>query len=125
MSMLALGMFLFDIGTLPYQELVRSTDWRHAESARVGARPAVQFLGPGADTISLTGALMPEVAGRYSALRTIRDMGDTGEAYPLVTGTGLVLGAFVITRLDERQSLFFVDGVPRKADFGIDLRRVS
>ncbi len=123
--MMSLGVFVFEIGTLPYQELRRRTDWRHASSSRVGARPAGQFVGPGEDRISLSGWIAPEVAGDPTSLDTLRDMADEGESYPLVDGAGNVLGAFVIDSVDESQSVFLQDGTPRKIEFGLDLHHVD
>ena len=123
--LMALGQFAFEIGTAPYQELRRRTEWRHAQSARVGARPASQYVGPGDDTISLTGVLLPGLAGRHSAIRTLRTMGDEGEALPLVDAQGLVHGDFVIEAIDETQSEFIDTGIARRAEFSIELRRVA
>lgn len=124
--LMALDMFAFEIGTLPYQELQRRWDWRHASSERIGARAAFQYLGPGEETIELTGALYPgEGIGSYSSIATIVEMGGTGDAYPLVSGVGQVLGAFIIRGLDMRQDLFFVDGAARRSDFRLSLERVD
>lgn len=124
--MLALDMFVFEIGTLPYQELQRKWAWRHAQSDRFGALPAAQFVGPGPETVSLTGALIPgEGIGAYSALETLVEMANTGEAYGLVSGMGEVLGEYFIRSIDQTQSLFFVDGVARKSDFTLALERAA
>ncbi|ESQ89982.1 oxidoreductase [Asticcacaulis sp. AC460] len=123
MHMMALGMFIFEIGTLAYQELSRKTAWRHARGERFGALATAQYLGPGDDTISLPGVLYPGQIGDYSAITRLRDMGNTGDAYLLVTGYGDVLGQYLITSLDETQSLFFEDGAPRKVSFTIELSR--
>ena len=124
--MLALDMFAFEIGTLPYQELRRRWEWRHAQSDRFGARPASQFVGPGPENVSLTGALIPgEGVGSYSSIDTLRTMADEGDAYSLVSGIGEVLGDFVIRSMETTSALFFVDGVARKADFSIELERTA
>ncbi len=60
--MMSLGLFLFEIGTLPYQQLARSSEYRFAESERFGARSAQQFTGEGDDKITLSGALYPAAA---------------------------------------------------------------
>ncbi|MFX7845426.1 phage tail protein, partial [Acinetobacter baumannii] len=60
MSMLiTLGQFAFGIDTLAFDKLVRSSTWRHPSNSRVGARPARQSLGPGDETLGLTGVLAP------------------------------------------------------------------
>jgi hypothetical protein len=125
MTMMALGMFAFSMGTLPYQDLKRRTDWRHARNTRVGARDAVQFVGPGEDTISLSGCAMAELQTGRASLHELRDMAATGDRWSLVDGTGQVFGAFVIVSIDEGQSIFFADGTPRRIDFGIDLLAVD
>lgn len=123
--LMSLGMFAFEMGTLPYQELVRKTEWRHGSTPRFGARDASQYIGPGADQISLSGAIYPGVGGSHQSLRDLRDMGDQGEAWPLVDGTGRQLGVFTIGSIEERQAVFTVDGVPRTADFTIELSRID
>ena len=123
--LLALGLFTFELASLPFDELRRSTEWKHARSGRVGARDATQYLGPGAETVSISGALIPGVAGSFAAIRTLRDMADEGDSWPLVSGTGEVLGSFVVLRLEERRRTFTIDGVPRWTDFDVELGRVA
>lgn len=123
--LLALGLFVFSIDTLAYAELQRRVDWRHAKSERHGARPATQFLGPGDDKISLSGTLVPELAGSYSSLNRLRAMGDTGDAWPLLDGSGTQLGVYRIAAVDERQAAHVAGGWARKIDFALDLERVD
>jgi hypothetical protein len=123
--MLSLGMFAFSLPTLAYQDLQRSTDWRHARSARIGARDAVQFVGPGEDTIALNGVAVAELQAGRASLDELRDMAATGECWPLVDGGGRVFGAFVIQGISEKHSEFFSDGTPRRIEFGIDLLAVD
>ena len=80
MHLMALGMFLFEIGTLAYDEMQRKTDWQHARSQRVGARDATQFTGVGDETISLSGAVYAEIADGRVSLDDLRSMADDGEA---------------------------------------------
>lgn len=123
--MLSLGMFGFALDTLAYQEFSRRTDWKHGRTPRFGARDANQFTGPGADTVSLRGYLLPELAGDPDSLDDLRDMAGGGESFPLVGGDGRVYGNFIIIGIDEGQTLFFSDGKPRRIEFTIDLTRVE
>ena len=125
LSMLALGMFLFGLDTLAYQELQRRSDWRHGASELLGAMPAWQYLGPGADTISLPGVLVPEFAGSITALDQLREMAATGDAWPLVESGGRVLGQFIIRSVDERRTNFLAGGTARRIEFGIELEKVA
>ncbi|MFG0549698.1 phage tail protein [Pseudomonas sp. yb_9] len=123
--MLALGMFVFSLHTLAYQEMQRQTDWRHAANNRVGTQPALQFLGRGEDAITLPGLLLPELAGTTVSLDALRQMADTGKAWPLVEGTGRLLGLWVIESLSDNRTVFFQDGAARRIDFTIKLKRID
>ncbi|MDD3800205.1 MAG: phage tail protein [Novosphingobium sp.] len=123
MPMMSFGMFQFEIGTLPYQELSRSRGWRYGRAPALGARDASQYLGPDADVITLTGALIPGLAGSFSSLEELVAIGDRGQACKLVDGLGNVLGSFELEKLDHKASTFMVDGLARKGDFTITLTR--
>lgn len=123
--MMALGMFVFSLQTLAYQELQRQTDWRHPSSNRVGTNPARQFAGRGDDAITLPGLILPELAGSPISLDALRMMADTGKAWTLVEGTGRILGIWVIESLSETRTLFFQDGTARRIEFSISLKRID
>lgn len=123
--MMALGMFIFSLETLAYQELQRKTAWRHGKTARIGTNPARQFLGRDDDTITLPGVLLPALAGAQISLDTLRYMADTGKAWPLVEGTGKIYGTWVIENLSETRTLFFRDGQARRIEFTLSLVRID
>jgi phage protein U len=123
--MLCLGLFVFELDTLSYQELQRRSSWKHATQALVGARNAKQYLGPGDDIITLTGVVMPEFKGEPASLNMLRAMADQGAAWVLVEGTGIIYGAFVITELQETRTLFYVTGEARRIEFTLTLERVD
>lgn len=123
--LMSLDLFLFEIGTLPFQQLQQQWEWRYAKTDRFDARPASQFVGVGAEAISLSGALYPGTAGDWSSFATITDMADRGEAYLLMSGLGDVMGSFFITRLARSAEIFTVDGFPRKGDFTLELERAD
>jgi phage protein U len=123
--MMALGMFIFSLETLVYQELQRQTEWRHGSTSRIGTNPARQFLGRGDDSITLPGVLLPALAGTPLSLDTLRYMADTGKAWPLIEGTGRILGIWVIESINETRTLFFQDGAARRIEFTIALKRID
>ncbi|WP_421865168.1 phage tail protein [Motiliproteus sp.] len=123
--LMTLGLFVWGLDSACYQELSRQTQWRHASSSRVGKRPANQFAGLGDDTMTLTGWIAPELAGSRLSLEELRMMGDKGNPYPLVTGNGEVLGLWILTALNEGQSLFYPNGEPRRISFNLSLKRVD
>lgn len=123
--MMALGNFVFSLQTLAYQEFQRQSAWRHGSTNRIGTNPALQYLGPGDETVTLPGTLLPELAGKAVSLDEIRTMANTGKAWALVEGTGKVYGLYVIESLSETQSYFFNDGTARRIEFSIALKRVD
>jgi phage protein U len=125
MHLMALGMYVFEIPALAYDELQRKTSYSHAKTGRVGARDAVQFIGPGPETISVTGSVYAEIADGRTEIDTLRDMAAEGEAWPLVDGSGHIFGEFVIEGVDERHKHMMQDGRPRRIDFALDLYRVE
>ena len=123
--MLALGMFVFSLSTLAYQELQRQTEWHHPSSSRVGAAPARQFIGRGDDSINLPGIIFPELAGTTLSLDALRLMANTGKAWPMIEGTGRIYGLWVIESLSETKTVFFRDGTPRRIEFTLSLKRID
>ncbi|WP_421684484.1 oxidoreductase [Stutzerimonas urumqiensis] len=123
--MMALGMFVFSLETLAYQEFQRQTDWRHGSTSRIGANPARQYLGRGDDSITLPGLLLPALAGSQLSLDALRTMADTGKAWPLVEGTGKIYGTWIIESLSETRTLFFRDGQARRIEFTLTLKRID
>lgn len=121
--MMALGMFSFGVDTLAYQEFSRTMDWRHASADRMGAMPAFQYVGPGMDSISLPGIIMPEFTGPDTSLDELRDMADTGDAYSLVRTDGIIIGQYMIRSIGEKQSYFLPGGGARRIEFTIELER--
>lgn len=123
--MMALGMFVFSLETLAYQEFQRQTDWRHGSTSRIGTNPARQYMGRGEDSITLPGVLLPGLVGSPLSLDTLRTMADTGKAWPLVQGDGRIFGLWVIESLSETRTLFFRDGAARRIEFNLKLSRID
>lgn len=123
--LMSLGLFVFGLDTLAFETLRRQTAWRHPSNARVGARPARQYVGQGEDSITLSGILAPEFKGTARSLRTLRDMADSGKAFALVSGEGDVFGAWVIEHLNETGTLFHHGGRARRIEFELQLAHVD
>lgn len=125
MGLMALGMFVFDADTLLYDAMERQRAWRHGRTERFRARAASQFLGPGDDKITISGTLVQELVGQYSAITTLAHMADAGEAYLLMRGDGMIFGKYTIDSMTERHSAIFINGAPRVVGFSLELTRVS
>ncbi|KVU92849.1 phage tail protein [Burkholderia ubonensis] len=124
--MMSLDSFVFSLKTAPYKELQRQRNWKHRTSSRVGARDASQFTGAGDDTITLNGMVAADNdIGTAASLEKLAKMGDVGNAYVLVDGVGTVYGAYVIESLNESASYHTPEGVARKIEFNLTLKRVA
>lgn len=121
----AIGMFAFTADTALFDALDRDREWRHERTERFGAIAASQFTGPGADRITITGRLVPEVLGRFGAIETLAEMAETGDAYPFMEGRGRVLGHYTIDRISERKGNLIEDGTARVNEFALELTRVA
>lgn len=123
--MMILGMFVFTLKNITYQNLNQKTKWRHASNSRIGAMPAYQFLGRGENTITLSGSIMPSFKGSPKSLVSLSNMADKGKAYPLIGGNGKVWGQYVIESIEQTDTIFFKDGTPRKIDFTMELIQIT
>lgn len=122
--MMQLGGFQFGIATAAYQELQRSTEWRWPSQDRFGKMPALQYTGPGAETMMLPGVIFPEWNGGVVQLDAMRALGDAGQPHALVGGDGASMGKWVVEAVDEGQTVFAANGVPRRMEFTLKLRRL-
>lgn len=59
--MMVFGLFVFELRTLPYQQLQLSRNWRHVKNDRVGRSPKWQYVGAGENQLTLGGLLYPEI----------------------------------------------------------------
>lgn len=123
--MLALGMFVFERRTLPYQSMQHSKNYRWVSNDRVGKPTAYQFLGEGETSIQLAGTLYPAITGGRISLRAVELMADEGRAWPLIEGTGNILGMYIVDKVSTTHTEFFSDGAARKIDFTLSLKRVD
>lgn len=121
--MMTLGAFQFGITTAAYQDLSRSTDYRWGSQELFMKNPALQYVGPGSDTINLPGVIYPEYRGGLGQINAMRSLAEQGEPLPMVDGNGFIMGDWVIERIEEKQTTFAAAGAPRKIEFSISLRK--
>ncbi|EKN3444981.1 phage tail protein [Yersinia enterocolitica] len=123
--MLTLGLFVFQLQTLPYQSLQHSLDYRWPSNSRIGQRPAYQFLGVGEEKIMLSGVLLPEITGGVLSLLALKIMAEQGKAWPLLGGDGTIYGMYTVASITQTHSVFFSDGRARRIEFSMTLNRVD
>ena len=119
--MLSFGDLPFSVSGAAYQTLRRATAFRLPVQERIGVRPGYHFTGPGEESITLSGAIMPTYRGRPAVLDDLRAL--AGEARKLTSGTGEDLGRWTIAELTEERSGLFSTGQARKVAFTAKLLR--
>lgn len=120
--MMALGGFRFGVGASTYQSFRRAASFRWEKVDRAGRKPAMQFLGPDAEEITLEGVIYPHFKGGLHQVDLMRLAAQQGEPLILVDGLGWVWERWVIASVDETKSVFLPDGAPRKIEFSLRLR---
>lgn len=126
--MLQLGELQFSVDTQSYEELSRKVEYRWPILERLQRRPAHQFLGVGEETITLKGCVFPlfDPYGFGSVIGTrrieeIRQIAAQGTPQDLLTGTGDALGKWVISGIEENQTVLMPNGAPKKQDYTVRL----
>jgi phage protein U len=122
-TLLALGPFAFGMNTAAFDELRRQMQFKHGAAVRIGARDSFQYLGPGSESLTLSGTVAPEITGQLASITQLEQMGRNGNAYVLVDGTGYVYGTFYIDSMETTQRYHLADGTPRRVDFSLTLER--
>lgn len=125
MAMAALGLFVFELRTTPFQGMQREHQFRFGYHNRIGKRPNFQFLGTSNDALTLSGSLYPELTGGKLSLLTLQTMAETGKAWSFIGGEGSIYGMYIIESLSESKSAFFSDSAARKIEFTLTLKRVD
>lgn len=123
--MMTLGLFVFMLETVPYQELQLQRSWRFPSNSRVGFRPSLQFAGPDTDTLTLSGVLLPELTGGRLSLYALEQIAELGRAWPLIEGSGTIYGMYVIESLSQTKAEFFSNGACRRIEFTLTLKRAD
>ena len=123
--MMVYGMFVFSLSTAAYQDFRRQTQWRNSSLSLIGKSPAIQFLGPGSDKITLAGELYPEFTGGQANLDQLRAMGEQGAAWPVIEGTGRMYGLYTMDGMDESSDRHFRDGAASHIKFSLTLSRID
>jgi phage protein U len=118
-----LGAYRFCIGNAAYQNLVRSTEYKWEEQKRLNNEPAMQFVGAGAETITLEGTIYPQFKGGLRQVAAMRLEAGLGLPLMLISGNGTAFGRWCITSTNETQTFFLKDGSPRKISSSLTLKK--
>lgn len=119
--LMTLGEYVFSVDSAAFDEMRRAAEWRWAAQDRIGRPPARQWLGPGGETVELTGVIYPVRRRAEEEMDALRAEAAKGEPLRLMLGTGEILGLWVIESLRQTGTVFLAGGVPRKLEFRVRL----
>ncbi len=118
---MALGDYRFSIDTAAYERLTRTFEYRWQQQDRLGRKPAMQYLGPGAASMQMEGTILPHFKGGLGQIDAMRTEADKGEKLRLVDSLGVNWGYFVIKRIEETRTRPIATGQPRRIEFRIEI----
>jgi len=123
-TMMVLGIFRFSIDTAAYDSLFTTQDWEWPNQPVIGAYPVLQYTGPSPEERQFKGVILPSFRGGLAQIELMRQQANLGSPLLLVAGTGLILGFWAITHVERYETIFWPDGLPRKIEFNMQIRRV-
>ena len=121
--MMQLGTFQFGLDTAAYQRLARSAEANWARQTRIGTTDQLQLVGFSAQSIEVSGTILPQWRGGYSQTGSMRSLLALGLPLPLVSGRGDILGLWVVESVTEDHEIFDVGGSARVQSFSMKLAR--
>lgn len=69
--------------------------------------------------------LLPEITGGRLSLFALEQIAELGRAWPLIEGSGTIYGMIVIESLSQTKADFFSNGVCRRIEFTLTLKRTD
>ncbi len=133
--MMLLGPFPFMIKTVAYDTLNRTFNYEWASQQRLPhtkykyfgiGGPALQYMGPGEQTIDLDGVIYPGQQGMSVSLALLRTMAASGKPLLMMNNTGGIMGRWIIKTINETNSVYTKlkkKVSPRKIEFSLSLQR--
>lgn len=123
--MMALGAFRFGVSQDLYQSYQRSAAFRWEKVNRIGTAPSLQYGGPDAEQLKLSGVIYPHFKGGLRQADLLRAQAGLGVPMMMVDGMGWNWKRWVIVSVDETRTLFMSDGAPQKIEFSMTLESYS
>ena len=125
--LMGLGQFIFEQRTLAPNDIAGQLSVNWQKQQRFQGRPAVQYTGIDAETLTLSGILYPGsgITGTSTDIQTLKDMAATGESFVLNGVDGYFHGLYAIQSVSDKHTLLSADGKARKIEFDIALIRTD
>jgi phage protein U len=115
-----------------FETIQRDSQYTWIAQNRLDRDPAMQFVGPGQDSIVIEGKQYPFHFGGISTIEQLRSMGRVGKPYTLIRffplenprgQVGQVVGDYVINRVRTVEQKIGVIGIAHRIDFTLELTK--
>lgn len=117
---LALDTFPIEVGSA---EIETSGDF--AKHELISSRRGYEFVGPGEDSLDLSGQLLPFHIGGLSELEFAKQLCTTGEPVFVMRGDGQVMGWYQLMKVKERHSQIGPGGVGFVVAYALHLEKID
>jgi phage protein U len=131
-TMMTIGDFNFNIDDATYQSIQRSLSWRWVEQQRFGQRDSLQYTGKSTPTISFSGEVYTDnrrislqLSKMFVGTQPINELsllGDVTMPKLLISGTGEILGYWVVTEFSDTADRFLMAGIPKHQQFTMTIK---
>ena len=122
---MALGPFYFRGHGFGYSGLTGELQTPWAELETAGRLHELQWTGPTAEVVTISGVLFPREFGGQDTLNGIKLAARSGVPLPLVTAGGKYFGLQAIQKVSEDRAFIDRVGVPRQNAYSIEVKRMS
>jgi phage protein U len=118
-----LGIYPFMISTAAYEELSESVSFEWAETKRMGQYPAMHYVGQSARTRQLKGKLCPPFTGGHANIYRLHYLAEQATPLMLISGSGMVLGRWVIETIEDTGKLHTSFAAPRLTEWAVKIKK--
>jgi len=102
-------------------QYTREAQTDYASKAVVGARPILEWVGEGVETLKIGGKILPKRIGGAKEMAALDALRKSGVAQLVVRGDGKVLGWHVIKSLSQTSTYLDPSGVGQVIEFELNL----
>lgn len=120
--MMMLGDFAFSIDTTAYNQIAREASWRWSEQERIGKQDVLHYTGKTARTVKFDGESHAMFRNGVGSVDDLYDLADQAKPQQLVSGTGDVLGWWVIADFNDSVTRFLPGGGFRNKTWSMTIK---
>ncbi len=120
--LLAWGGFVFETSNLAFERLRQSSETRWRDHEIIGRQPAGQYLGPGRQRVTVTGAIFPAEDGAApgAQIAAMQLASRKGLVSCLVSDFGSVAGPYRLERVERDETFHDAAGMPGRIGYTLE-----